>query len=432
MAGYNFHFYLDDIQSKAEKKEYKDTTVILFIRRGQFKIKYRTPVKVRPDQWESSKQEVKRNRVAYASDNDYLETIKRYAKDVFNEKSKAGIPLTHKVLKSALDEKLGLNQPKSPYNLLNFIELFIKESKLKRESNTLKGYVTTQNHLIEFFKSSGITPEFESINLDVYNKFLSFSFIKMKHKKNTVGTNIRNWKVFLRESYERKLHTNNIFQNRKFKTLEEIADTISLDMKEIDQLYELELTDQPKLDRVRDIFVVACLTGLRYSDFSKLKDINIKSGIIEIVPTKTKGVSPEPIYIPVLGVTPKIFEKYRSLTGTILPRILSNQKMNDYIKIIGEKAKFNELKKNPRYKEGNTKDDKEFVPKYALITMHTARRSFATNGYDMGLPILDLMRITGHKTLKSFMRYIRKSNRDAAERVQKSWNKLAEENSESK
>jgi len=426
MAGYNYNFYLDEAQSKVKKEFYKETTITLLVRRCQFKIKYRTPIKVKPDQWDKVKQEVRRNKVGYASDNDYLATIKRYAKDVFIETSKDGVPLTHAILKEALDEKLGLNQSSSKNSFINYIEDFIIDAKRTKEKSTIKGYVTTQNHLLEFFKTSDITPKFESINLIFYDKFLAYSFNKKKHAVNTFGSNIKNIKMFLRESYDRQLHDNNIFQNRKFKKLEEITDAVVLSMDEIEHLYKLDLSDNPRLDRVRDIFVVACLTGLRYSDLKQITQKNIRNEMIEIVLTKTKGISPDPVIIPLLGVAPKIFEKYRSTTGEIMPRILTNQKMNGYIKEVASKASFDELIKNPKFKIGDT-DQKKFVPKSELIATHTARRSFASNAYLLGIPILDIMRITGHKTIKAFMRYIRMSNNDAAKRVQAGWIESQEE-----
>ena len=153
-----------------------------------------------------------------------------------------------------------------------------------------------------------------------------------------------------------------------------------------------------RLDRVRDIFLIGCFTGLRFSDFSKLTRDSIKSNYIEIIPLKTKGVSPNPIAIPLLDVAPNIFKKYSNLVGAILPRVPSNQKMNEYLKEIGELAKINTLVKNPRYNEDNPGEEKPTVPKYSLITTHTARRSFATNAYLMEgkLKTLDIMRVTGH------------------------------------
>jgi len=422
MAGYNYHYYLEDAQSSAKKNEYKDTTVILFIRQRQFKIKYRTSVKVRPDQWEPSKQEVKRNKVGYASFNDYLEAVKRFAQEVFLEKSKAGIPLNHIVVKKALDKKLGLNQPQSENNFLKFIDQFIDESSVTREVNTIKGYKTTLAHLKEFVRTSGASVEFDAVNLDFYNKFLVFLRKEKAHSVNSAGKNIKNLKVFLHESYDRQLHTNNSFSNRKFKTIEEQTQSIFLTMQEIDKMYAEDFSDNPKLDRVRDIFLIGCLTGLRFSDFSKLEKGSIKSGYIEIVPQKTKGVSPNPIAIPLLGAAPKIFEKYSTLAGAILPRVPSNQKMNEYIKEVGKLAKVNEMVLNPRYNESNQGTEERLVPKYSLITTHTARRSFATNAYLMDLKTIDIMRVTGHKTEGAFMKYIKMSNKDAADRIKEGWN----------
>ena len=54
-------------------------------------------------------------------------------------------------------------------------------------------------------------------------------------------------------------------------------------------------------------------------------------------------------------------------------------------------------------------------PKYALVSSHTARRSFATNAYKAGIPSIAIMKITGHKRESTFMRYIRVSERENAE-----------------
>lgn len=91
-----------------------------------------------------------------------------------------------------------------------------------------------------------------------------------------------------------------------------------------------------------------------------------------------------------------------------LPKSLSNQKFNDYIKECLKKAGFNEIGRL------STKPE---LPLYECVSSHTARRSFATNYYLQGFPTIDLMKIAGHKTEKAFLKYIRVSKLDSAKRL---------------
>ena len=63
------------------------------------------------------------------------------------------------------------------------------------------------------------------------------------------------------------------------------------------------------------------------------------------------------------------------------------------------------------------------LPKYELITTHTARRSFATNQFLLGVPSITIMAMTGHRTEKSFMKYIKVTKREHATIMRSFWNK---------
>ena len=89
--------------------------------------------------------------------------------------------------------------------------------------------------------------------------------------------------------------------------------------------------------------------------------------------------------------------------------------MNDYLKEIGKLAEINEPVQISITRGGKTA--KEMFKKYELITTHTARRSFATNAYLMDIPSISIMKITGHKTEKSFMKYIRISQEENANKL---------------
>lgn len=103
----------------------------------------------------------------------------------------------------------------------------------------------------------------------------------------------------------------------------------------------------------------------------------------------------EPVTIPIKPIVAYIFDKYRE-NGSILPKPLSNQKMNKYLKELGEFAQINE--EVITYKSIGGKRQEEKKLKYEMISTHTARRSFATNAFKSGVPSISIMRITGHKT----------------------------------
>ena len=167
---------------------------------------------------------------------------------------------------------------------------------------------------------------------------------------------------------------------------------------------------------MRDLFLFGAWVGLRFSDFSNVKFENIVQiegdYFIKMVTQKTK----ELVIIPCNNVVLEIFEKYKDRTN-LLPKTISNQKFNEYIKEVCKLASFDE-------KGRIASKPKEEL--YSLISSHTARRSFATNYYLQGFPTLDLMKITGHKTEKSFLKYIRVSKLDTAMRlsahIKKRWN----------
>jgi integrase len=77
------------------------------------------------------------------------------------------------------------------------------------------------------------------------------------------------------------------------------------------------------------------------------------------------------------------------------------------------------------YKKGN-KDIVEVKPKYAWITSHTCRRSFCTNEFLAGTPVELIMKISGHKSMKDFYKYIRITPEEAGNRIKEIWEKRGE------
>jgi len=219
--------------------------------------------------------------------------------------------------------------------------------------------------------------------------------------QNTIGKHIQVFKTFMNEATDRGYNKKMDFRGRKFRRMSEPVESIYLNEREIDIIWKLDLTDKPNLERVRDLFIIGCYTGLRYSDFIRITPENIvqedDNQYINILTQKTS----QKVIIPLKPIVLEILDKY---DGHI-PKPLTNQKMNQYLKVIGKLAGLNQLIPITKTKAG--KQSTNLVPKYNLIKTHTCRKSFATNAFRAGLPTLSIMKITGHKTETQFYRYVR-------------------------
>lgn len=209
------------------------------------------------------------------------------------------------------------------------------------------------------------------------------------------------------EAVDLGLTTNMQFKHKKFSISEVETDAVFLTEDEITALYRKDFSANKKLDQVRDLFVFGCYVGLRFSDYSNIKPENlVKIQGDHFIKLRTKKTG-ELVIIPCNPVVLEIFDKYGQ-NANRLPRAISNQKFNEYIKEVAKAAELNET--------GRLSTDPG-KPLWQCVSSHTARRSFATNYYLQGFPTIDLMRITGHKTESAFLKYIRITKLDTAKRL---------------
>lgn len=307
-------------------------------------------------------------------------------------------------------------------SLLDYYETFIESSKTRFNEKTkrlltpaiIKSYKRTQSILKEFTEHRNRRDlKFNEINLAFYDALSTYMQNELDFSINTIGTHYRNLKTVLNYATEEGINTNLEYKKKSFKAHKVDVDNIYLDIDELKRIEELDLSEYPRLDNARDLFLIGCWTGLRFSDFSKLNKSNFSKDnkYITITAQKTQ----KPIVIPVHPILKKIMHKYANYTNNSLPKSISNQKLNDYIKEVGKKAELNEVITTKTIKGG-----KQFTtntPKHDLITTHTARRSFATNMYVKGAPTISIMQITGHKTESSFLKYIKLESKNHADLI---------------
>jgi integrase len=148
----------------------------------------------------------------------------------------------------------------------------------------------------------------------------------------------------------------------------------------------------------------------------KSQNIDLKEGLIDIRTQKTD----EMVSVPILPITRAIIKNYEGKTANSLPVSISNQRFNEYLKEVAER--FTPLHETIT-KETTVRGHKvtQTLPKWQLVTTHTARRSFATNMFKEGFPAQTIMKITGHRTEASFMTYLKLSPREYAKTILRDW-----------
>ncbi len=391
-------------------KSQKETNILLRWSFDGKRIKYPTGESVKPSEWNENAQRVKRTVTGCLEINSILEKLSDDLKRIYRTATLNNETITPEYLKEKLDQNFKGKINKS--DLFSFIERYITSVTSLRTKSTIQIYNNAKNHLRAYEAFSRVKIDFDTITLDFYNQFSHYLIKEKSFSTNTIAKIIKTLKTFLNEATERGINTRMDFRSKRFKVVTEETETIYLSEAEIETIYNLSLEGDERLERVRDLFIVGCYTGLRFSDLSQLKSENINNNMIKIRTQKTS----EMVMVPVSPLVYYILNKYNGS----LPEAISNQKTNEYLKEIGEKAKLNETIEITQNK-GQMRV-KTFVEKYELITTHTARRSFATNLYLQGFPTISIMKITGHRTEKAFMRYLKISQEQNAQLLSKFWN----------
>lgn len=433
----SINFYL----KKAEKGSGKSLIYLQYYYHGK-KLTYSTKQTIDPKNWLKGKQRVKSNNQTTEdgkhSLNELLDNLETVLENAYNCEIKNGVPLPN-TLRKYLDDFFNQNdiaelKEKNKPTLFNLIDRFISgeiKGKKGREHSegSLDNYHAAKQHLTAFQDKYKYRIDFETITLDFFYSYITFLKNEYTYKPkgnnskkviglshNTIAKDITYLKTFMNKAISLGYTTNLAHKHEDFSYTEIETDAVYLKEKELIDLFNFEI-DNLKLDNTKDLFIFGAFTGLRFSDYSNIKPENIieEEGdlYIKIRTQKTK----ELVYIPCHPIVLQIFNKYSDSTNK-LPKTISNQKFNEYIKEVCKLAGMIEkgrLADNP---------NKEL---WECVSSHTCRRSFSTNLFLDGIEPRMIMKITGHKTDKAFMKYIRVSKLDTAKKlgkhIKESWSR---------
>lgn len=385
-------FYLDD-------KGAPEAPIFLAVHYMGKRVKAYVGKKIAPDKWDVSScranpRKFKLNVIGF---NGFLQGLSDSVQRVLNDNK----PLTKAVLRDLIDKANGKN---TVTTFFGFAEAHLRGQieKNQMKQSSAKGYRTTLEHLRKFRPSL----TFDDINLDLYDRFVEY-LTRQGLSANTIGANIKRWKWFLSAGLDRDVHSNIAFKKKAFAVPGEPSDQTFLTRQEIKLLASAKLPE--RLKRVADCFVLNCNLGMRYSDLLQIQKGNFHNNGGSLILHMVQGKTSERIHIPVPPAAMSLLKAYDFTCPVVRKgKLMSVQRYNDFLKEAAELAGLNALE---TIRAGKIV---EKVPKYKLLTSHSARRSFATNLFLEGVPIQSIMSVTGHRLESTFNLYIR------ADQIQKS------------
>ena len=353
--------------------------------------KTRFPVKrhVLPQKWDSKRTRMKGRTKEAEVFNNYLEAIKLRANKMYNELLATNAEVTAQMLKDAI---LGTNEAR-PKTIITVFDDYVERlrSLLGKETTyaNFQKYRTTRNHFQAYLQKAYRVSDVSLKRIDhsMIEGFEHFLKTEKGCSHNTSIKFLQNLKKITKDCIKRGWLIRDPFVNKGL-SLKEVSRPY-LNEEELNRMMSLKLPFE-SLERVRDYFLFACFTGLSYADVKKFtrKEIEITDSgkWIKTRRKKTGGV----VYVPILDVAWQIIQKYNPYFDQLMPEdpvlpIMSNQKMNGYLKEIADLAKISKQ-----------------------LSYHIARHTFATTVTMLnGVPIETVSKMLGHKNITSTQHYAR-------------------------
>lgn len=383
-------------------------------------LKYYTRESIKPAEWDIENKKAKEGKY-YPEGWEINMRLQKYRlkfKSIFRELIDRKILPTRSVIKSRMDEEF-FDFMERPSELVRYFDDFIQRMKDRKilsanskpfSYGTIGTFNTALMHLKKFQDLNNRVLDMESIDMAFYYEYLDY-FYSQNYATNAIFNPIKKLKQVLKMAEQEGYKVNPAYRNRRFVAPAEITDKIYLTEAEIERIYTIKYELFSQIDHVRDRFIMACSTGVRFSDYDEIREENIfKNEHGEFVRVKAQKTNITAV-IPLNWMAKQILAKY----NYSLPKVIGNANFNDYLKTIGIDAKLDDKVSVSITRGGKNQTD--IKAKHELIQTHTARRTFATNLFLAGYSNVEIMKITGHRTEAEFLKYIRISSEEVAFKI---------------
>lgn len=376
------------------------------------RVEFTTGYRIDAVKWDATKQRVKfgcTNKLKQSASEINADLLRYYTEiqNTFKEFEVRNIMPTPEQLKEAFnrqheDPEVAVEVSESvSLKPLDVFSEFIKECGMQNgwSAATYEKFAAVKSHLTKF------DPElsFESLDESRLTQYVQFLEGREGLRNTSILKQIAYLKWFLRWCSKKGYCMDNAYEDFNPKLKSTPKKVIFLTWEELSKLreYPIPATKQ-YLERVRDVFLFQCFTGLRYSDVFNLRRSDVKDTHIEVTTVKTA----DSLVIELNNYSRAILDKYKHVAfegDKVLP-VVSNQKMNDYLKELSKLAGIDEPVRETYYK-GNERIDL-VTPKYELMSTHAGCRTFICNALSLGIPAQVVMKWTGHSDYKAMKPYI--------------------------
>lgn len=376
---------------------------------------------INPEKW-TKEQQVKQGcnnskGITYSTINSRIKEIESIFADFENDNQKNKDAVSITTLKYEYQNHFGKKKPEvAEKSFFDYFDQFRTDEAKNKDwtASTIAKFGVIKNHLKQF--NENLTFEnFDHKGLSDYRNFL----LKKKEMRNTtIEKQMKFLKWFLRWSVkyaQNKTIDFVTYAPKKDKKKNSDKRVIFLDADELRMVYNFSIPETKNyLIRVRDVFCFCCFTGLRHSDVYNLKRSDIKPDAIQFDSIKTG----DKLTIELNKYSRAILDKYKDLPlgGNKALPVISNQRMNDYLKELGRLCGINAPTTEVYFK--GDKRIEETKPKYELLGTHTGRRTFICNALALGIPAIVVMKWTGHSDFKSMQPYVDAADKTKAVKMQ--------------
>lgn len=410
------HFNLKQMREKDQL-----TQIMLVMTLNRRRVRMYTGLRVKPRFWDKESYRcvtegriTKRDRLGLENINRQINRMERALSDADEHLATCGEYLTESVLRRVIDEVRSESfTSEHPLQYLrrlaqDYMNEINRRGKHGNESSK-NTYLTAVARLEDYNRTRKVPiTSFNDFDrrffIDFTNYLYNYRFGKKLEKNYTQNTVINTLKVLknlLHRAYDNEVTSNDYFKKVQTSLPADVSEPVYLREDEIKKLATMEnLTNAER--EVRDAFVIACYTALRFSDLRRLNEAEIGNGVISLYQTKTK----EKVAIPILKEIAPLITYYQNQGFPIINKVRANR----VIKQLAERCRLDEMVSYREFRGGNA--TLHTAPKYSLISFHTARRSCVTNLYKRGYPVNYIMTLSGHRSMQAFQRYMRASSKE--------------------
>jgi site-specific recombinase XerD len=403
---------------RSDRKNFGKTTIYVQYTHRSAKKKFSTGFSIEPDRWNSELGKPIGNSKEVQELNATLQVIKGRIDKIVQAAILAGeepsFALVEERLKNLPTSPSKVAEPSKAPQVIkkDFLALFaeyIGATSASKAHGTVKHYKTTLNHLKSYATTRGVKLALHELDINFYHDWVKFLTKELELTNGTANNQIKRVKVVMSYALDKGLADNIAF--RKFALLKHTeADITYLTQKELQTLFEADLSVKPRLAKVRDLFVLGCTTGLRHSDFSNIHPESIENDQLVLRTVKTGDW----LRVDLNQYSRAILARYPD--G--LPK-LSQQKLNEYVKELGQHCGLDKSTLVVHY-QGSKRIEKR-VPKYTLLSSHTGRRTFVTQSLERGMALEVVQKFTTHKDIKTLMRYAKVADEQKKLQMGKAW-----------